>query len=526
MVYTQVLEACARWLEGSSPSSRTKLKSDDGESHRRFVIFNCMNSRTLRLLIREILLREAQNPVSEPKAKLRTSIEPYHAAALADIPSLCTSYFDNIKEVGGVVVAYSAGKKIYSTSIGANSMLPSAGDIHQATAKMEQTLRAAIKNNALIYKDAAKWRANILTKRGADGKPFLANEQSAKYLELYEKSEIEAMPIVFIVASPDATSSARLAALEKCMRKKSVDRVYAFYRSDYGAYVVNLVTDHGFLTLKPAVVSNKTEKPASPALKSKILTSLKIALSNPSSNGFVAAHEFAHAESRIFSYFFDTLAKSRPENSSFSTAGADEGAMNTARLADLKSAIEVTSSDLISAKNEAEINAAVLNHDPSLKVGTADHFGRILQYATVLGSLGIKSEIARVFPLEYAKETGNTTSQGFQNFEVGPINIGARSKEAIIAFAEGLNLDSLSSEHLTVTLKMLQQYSPNLGDVGAAIQALNAGGISSEEARRANVILQLAGAGGLRNSVMRFAANDPVQQKPGAPSQPASSATA
>ena len=200
--------------------------------------------------------------------------------------------------------------------------------------------------------------------------------------------------------------------------------------------------------------------------------------------------------------------------------------MNIARLADLKSAIEITSSDLISAKNEAEINAAVLNHDPSLKVGTADHFGRILQYATVLGSLGIKSEIAKVFPVEYAKETGDITNQGFQNFEVGPINIGARSKDAIIAFAEGLSLDSLSTEHLTVTLKMLQQYSPNLGDIGAAIQALTAGGPSSEEARRANIILQLAGAGGLRNAVMRFAANDPVQQKPGAPAQPATSATA
>ena len=73
---------------------------------------------------------------------------------------------------------------------------------------------------------------------------------------------------------------------------------------------------------------------------------------------------------------------------------------------------------------------------------------------------------------------------------------------------------------------MLQQYSPNLGDVGAAIQALAAGRVSSEEARRAKIILQLAGAGGLRNAVMRFAANDPVQQKPGAPSQSVNSATA
>lgn len=502
-----------------------------------FAIFNCMNSRTLRLLIREILLREASTPTAAPAkpapqpasggVALKTKlISPYHARALSQANFLRDDYAKELAEVGGVVKTYSNGRLINTSAAPTNLALASVTNIDQATAKMEKTLRDAIKNNALIYKDPKTWRANILAKKGADGKPYLPNDESAQHLEAYEKAEIDALPIMFIIASPDAPKASREQAFARCLGRDGASGVYAFYRRPAGVYVVNLVTDQGLRTLKPAVLSNRTDKPASQASKSKILASLKSAFSNPAADGFVAAHEFGHAESAFLTHFFNELAGLRRSDSKFSTAASDEDTLSASRLTDLKAAIEINSSDLIAAQNDEEINSAVSNHDPSLPQGSTVFFRRVFEYATILSSLGINAPITSIFPVESAKKTSNSFADGREFFELGPITLSAPSKEFLVQWSNTQNLDAFSAEHLAVTLKMLQQHAQTLGDVGLAIQNLSKGSVSAEEARRAKIILQLAGAGGLRNAVMKFAANDAVQKSPGAAAQPATSATA
>ena len=98
--------------------------------------------------------------------------------------------------------------------------------------------------------------------------------------------------------------------------------------------------------------------------------------------------------------------------------------------------------------------------------------------------------------------------------------------EDIVQWSNEQNLDAFTPEHITITLKMLQQHSQTLGDVGLAIQNLSKGSTSPEEARRAKIILQLAGESGLGHAVMKFAANDTIQKSPRVVSQPATSAKA
>ncbi len=478
------------------------------------------------MLLKETGAPAAAQAYAKPGPALKTrNIAPYHSSYVSLAPGLMRNYFDKLKDVGGVVKVYSNGRLISSSAVPTGSTLASV-NIDQATAKMEQTLRAAIKNNALIYRDPKTWRANMLAKKGADGKPYLPSDESAQHLEAYEKAEIDALPIAFIIASPDAPKAAREQAFAKCLGRDDATGVYAFYRQSAGVYVVNLVTDQGFRTLRPAVLSNQTDKPASQASKSKILASLKSAFSNPTADGFVAAHEFGHAESAFLTYFFNELAGLRSSDSKFSTAAVDESALNASRLTDLKAAIEINSSDLIAAQNDEEINSAVSNHDPSLQQGTTPFFRRVFEYATILSSLGIDAPITRIFPVESAKKSSNTFTDGRESFELGPITVMAPSKEFLVQWSNDQNLDAFTSEHIAVTLKMLQQYAQTLGDVGLAIQNLSKGLVSDEEARRAKIILQLAGAGGLRNAVMKFAANDAVQKSPGGAAQPAASATA
>ena len=481
------------------------------------------------------MLREANTPAAAKPApqpvrtgtalKTRT-ISPYHARFLSKTKILTNHYAAQLAPVGGVVKTYSNGKLINSSAVPANSSLASVANIDQATAKMEKTLRDAMKNNALIYKDPKTWRANMLAKKGADGKPYLPSDESAQHLEAYEKAEIDTLPIVFIIASPDSSWDSREQAFEKCLGRANASGIYAFYFRTVGAYVVNLVTDQGFRTLKPAVMSNQTDKPAKQASKGKILSSLKSAFSNPVADGFVAAHEFGHAESSFLAHFFSELASLRSSSSKFSTAAVDEFTLNASRLTDLKAAIEINSSDLISARNDEEINSAVSNHDPSLVQGQSSFFKRVFEYATILSALGIVAPITKIFPVSAAKQSSNSFAGGRTSFELGPITIAAASKEVLIQWSNEQNLDAFAAEHISITLKMLQQHSQTLGDVGLAIQNLSKGSISVEEARRAKIILQLAGAGGLRNAVMKFAANDAVQKSPGIAAQPAATVTA
>jgi len=493
-----------------------------------------MNSRTLRLLIREMLLKEANTqataqPAPQPVAgtALKTkAISPYHARYFGNVTILNDLYAKQLAGVGGVVKTYSNGKMINSSAVPANSSLARVDNIDEATAKMEKTLRAAIKNNALIYKDPQTWRANMLAKRGQDGLPYLASDESAQHLEAYAKAEIDTLPIMFIIASPDAPRSSREQAFASCVGQADASGVYAFYRQDAGAYVVNLVTDQGLRALKPAVLSNRTDGRASQASKDKILSSLKSAFSNPVPDGFVAAHEFGHAETAFLTYFFSELAELRRRGSKFSRKASTDSSLNASRLTDLKAAIEINSSDLISARNDEEINSAVSNHDPSLAQGTMPFFRRVFEYATILSSLGIVAPITRIFPISAAKQSSKTFTDGSKSFAVGPITMTAVSLDYLVQWSDAQNLDAFTAEHITVTLKMLQQYSQTLGDVGRAIQNLSKGSVSAEEAYRAKIILQLAGASGLRNTVMKFAANDAVQKRPGVAAQPAATVTA
>jgi hypothetical protein len=366
----------------------------------------------------------------------------------------------------------------------------------------------------------------LAKKGGFDGKPYLANDKSAKDLEAYEKAEIDTLPIMFIIASPDAPLSSREQAFAKCAGGENPSGVYAFYNPDAGAYVVNLVTDQGLRTLKPAVLSNQTDMPASQASKDEILSSLKSAFSNPVPDGFVAAHEFGHAESALLTYFFRSLANLRQNVSQFSTFPGMADTLNDARLKDLKAAVLINSSDLISAQNDEEINSAVSNHDPSLVQGQSSFFKRVFEYATILRSLDIDAPITKIFPVNAATQISNSFSEDRTSFAVGPITISAVSKEVLIQWSNAQNLDAFTAEHITVTLKVLQQYSQTLGDVGRAIQNLSGDSASDEEARRAKIILQLAGASGLRDTVKKFAANDAVQKRPGVSAQPAATVTA
>ena len=477
-----------------------------------------------------MLLKEASTPAAatvQPVAgtALKTkTISPYHASRFDGVRVLHNAYADNLKAVGGVVKTYSNGKLINSS---ADTALSSVADINQATAKMETTLRDAIKNNALIYKDPQTWRANMLAKKGFFDKPYLASDESAQHLEVYEKAEIDTLPIMFIIASPDAPRSSREQAFAKCTGVASnASRVYAYYH-DAGVYVVNLVTDQGLRTLKPVVLSNKTDGPVSQADKDKILLSFKSAFSNPVPDGFVAAHEFGHAESAFLAHFFRELATLRRPESNFSTFPGMTNTLNWARLTDLKAAVENNSSDLISAGNDQEINSAVSNHDPLLVQGTAPFLRRIFEYATILRSLRIVAPITRIFPVTDAQPISpNSFTDGRTSFIVGPITIPAPSKEVLVQWSNEQNLGAFTSEHITITLKMLQQHSQTLGDVGLAIQKLSTGSASAEEARRAQIILQLAGASGLRDTVMKFAANDTIQKSPRVVAQPATSAKA
>jgi hypothetical protein len=143
----------------------------------------------------------------------------------------------------------------------------------------------------------------------------------------------------------------------------------------------------------------------------------------------------------------------------------------------------------------------------------------MLEYAKALSSLNIPCPIARMVPVssENIKEgtrNQSTFSKGESSFTLGPVTLTAKSKDEIIQFASAQNLDALSTEHIIVTLKMLQQFGPKLGDIGTAMAEMSKG-IGREETRRAKILLQLAGAGPLRDAVMEFAALDRQPQRGG-----------
>ena len=499
----------------------------------------------LRSLIREMVIREDNtNPFFPDRVASRipttANIPSYHQELIPNAQSGASSIASLFTAVSGYVVLVSNGKIIAEHgTIKPDSALAAVGGvdaIKKFCLSLEPKLRASIVEGSWIYSAPDKWKANVLKLVDpSNKKPYFSSDIQIQNLAEFEKSEIQVMPIMFMIADPLASTKAR-DAIAKSIGVSPL--IYAWYNYSMGSYNFNLITDFGWKTIKPAVEVNKQSGKAPLSTKQRIVSQLKTLFSNPGAIEHVAKHEYVHGEEKIYEHFILNMLVNRsdkgmdpsksavsvldPRNPDPSTVQIMNN-LRISRLAGLRAAISQYSSDLINAKTQDEVATAILKRrptlakDPNWKSGY-DYLAFLAAYSRILFNLNLI--VNRNHPMyaiggdfdnlhQYMARTAGYG--GNQVYSIGgaqtsdPQSMSSRIKQ--ILFAGNGNFFEL--EHLIDTVKMIQQYSnPNNVQIDSAIAVMDQNEVSAEESRRARVLLDLTGQTGLKKTVEQFAAAD------------------
>ena len=481
-------------------------------------------------------------PTSAQIPSYHEQMIPYAMQGTKDIAA-------KIAGVGGYAIMV-ANRQVLATAgeIKPGSVFDEAGGaaaISTFATSLERQLRSAIRKGAWIYTAPDKWKSNIAKQVDpASKKPYFSSDVQTQNIATYEKREIEVMPIIILLADPTIPSAKRDAALSAAAGVGS--STYAWYAEGYGAYCFNLISDKGWETIKPTVKVNNTSGPMSENNKQETIGGLINLFSNPQPVEHVARHEYGHGEENLYAYFIQQMLINRSDKGM--TASTSKVAvldptkpeselsvvrdnLRIARLEVFKRAVSQYSSDLINATTPAQVEAAVLKRQPGfsgIKNLRSDprYINIVAQYARVLVNLGLitsNSNPLYVIGSDYEKiaqykQTKTPAAGKSSTYSIGAVVTSdpAALQSRVKAVIFGGGNDYFEQNHLIDTIKMIQQNSdPNNVDVEFAVSSLEADPVASEEARRARVLIDLAGPAGFKKAVEQFAAIAP-SSKPAA----------
>jgi len=494
----------------------------------------------LRRLIREMILIEQTQPSAAAAASATSTssnVPSYHAQNLAKAQAYAQSLVAPLAPVGGYVIQVVNGKVTFASgTILPNGALKAAGGeqaLKDFAVLLDQNLRSSIKKGHWAISNPTQWTKNVLTWKDEEGKQFFATPGAAKNLQDYLRLEMDAMPITIMIADPAVGAPQRgLAAQAQGIGSG----IFAFYNIPAATYVFNLVSPAGWETLKQRVTTYPKDGVAKDKALSMIVSSLQRMFKKPEGVEHVPRHEFGHADENLITHFLQTVIARRVKKgmssatSAVSVATVDADAVTLARLGNFREAVRSHSQDLIGAKDNSAVAAAIVKRRPNLgNVQTApqspDYLWWLTAYAGVLVSLGLITDPKHpLAPFGTGEINVNMVrEQSASLFAVPPAGMIARAvtvtgsspQDIVSRVINLLYSDGASPRdpgHILDTLKMLQQnLDPGASDVNAAIQALKADPVADEEADRAYVLQDLAGPNFL-STVQTVAAADELPQ--------------
>lgn len=430
-----------------------------------------MLTSTLRSLIREFLLREEENPgiassVDSTLVLAKDVPSPYTAQlqSFSYIPANAKSAYAlvtkadpaNPKAPAKVIVRQA--KTTPGTALSLAGGLPA---YEKFCLDADNSTRDWIKSVWLGIRPTKEWVSSMLELKFPDGsRIFESKEQVDEYCKYLTRMAYE-MPIIHIINDPALPKSSQTAALKMLEIGENIE---AFHGDNVG-FCYPLISYAGFKVFgNVSIEPNKTDKIPTPAINKEFARRLKEMYDTVPAVTIVE-HEFTHAEEILLLTFSNQILKKRQKGKDTPDFTAEQ--LRTSRLGILKDAVAKNAADLINAKTEDEIVAAIgklkgTTITPEMRQ-SPQYYELVIRYARVLYNLGL---MENTHPL-YAVATANGTL------------LANSSKKADVKGATGQATQNISVASMVVNpqyLNMFPQYINQVlgisgdGTLGAAPQ--------------------------------------------------------
>jgi len=512
-----------------------------------------MFTSTLRSLIREFLLREEESLGIAGSTNSTLVLEE-------DVPSPYTAQFQTYIYVP--VNAKSAYALVTKADV-ANPKAPAKVIVRQSRSTPGSSLALAgglpayekfcldadlntrqwIEGAWLGIRPTKEWVSSMLELKFPDGSRIFENKAQVDEYSKYLARMVYEMPIIHVINDPALPKSSQTDALGILGIGENIE---AFHGDNIG-FCYPLISYAGFKVFGNAVLNpNKTDKSPTPTINKEFAERLKEVYDTVPAVSIVE-HEFTHAEEILLLTFSNQILKKRQKGKDTPDFAAEQ--LRTSRLGILKDAVAKNAADLISAKTEDEIVAAIgklkgTTITPEMRQ-SSQYYELVIRYARVLYNLGLMSNAHPLYAVATANGTllansskkadvKGATGQASQNISVASmvvnpqyLNMFPQYINQVLGISGDGALGTAPQEttHLITALKLIQQNASNFIDAlrkneeydtqqlsDEIIANLDSWGENDSAAEidkpRILVIFDLVGANQVADIVKSFAARD------------------